>query len=320
MPRPHKIEKSKDFKGSMIKLFKSLKGYHFAIIIGLVLSMVSSILSLIAPNRLSDITDYITAGLKPNVENLEVINKTVYGQAMGNFSKIYMNVDYNSLDKDQQEMKNALITSNTEDDMIAFSNLSDKTLDSIISSVEVNGVVISKDDQKEYFTIVKGMNSDNTLEKIDELPESIRGLIKPKLDMDGIKSVSIFLAVLYIISAICSYLEQIIMALSSNRYGYGIRKQIDSKINKLPLRYFDGHETGDVLSRVTNDVDTMAMNLSNNLSSLIGNLTIFLGSVIMMFVTNPVMAATGIIASFVGFIFMFLIKPSQSLSVGLRNS
>ena len=73
MPRPRKIEKSKDFKGSMIKLFKSLKKYHLAILLGLLLAMTGSILSLIAPNKLSKITDYITEGLRPNVVKLQEI-------------------------------------------------------------------------------------------------------------------------------------------------------------------------------------------------------------------------------------------------------
>ena len=78
MPRPRKIEKSKDFKGSIVKLYRSLKGYYLAIVIGLVLAMISSILALIAPNRLSDITDYITEGLRPNTEMFETINKEIY--------------------------------------------------------------------------------------------------------------------------------------------------------------------------------------------------------------------------------------------------
>ena len=68
MPRPgSKIEKSKDFKGSMKKILISLKPWHLVIGISIFLAMVGSIISLIAPNKLSDLTDYITEGLKPNI-------------------------------------------------------------------------------------------------------------------------------------------------------------------------------------------------------------------------------------------------------------
>lgn len=309
MPRPRKIEKSKDFKGSMIKLFKSLKKYHLAILLGLLLAMTGSILSLIAPNKLSKITDYITEGLRPNVVKLQEINNTIYTETNKNFIQIYSNND--NLEKDQKDLFDAYTTDIKEDDIIAFNNLTDKTLNTIINDISIDNITITKEDQLNYFKIIKSMNKDmideDMLKKIDELPENIYNLIKPKMNIDSIKNVSILLAILYIISAICNYIEQIIMTLTSNRYGFSIRKSINDKINKLPLQYFDKHETGDILSRVTNDVDTVSMNLSNNLSSLIANITLFLGSVLMMFITNSTMAITGIVASMIGFIFMFMI-------------
>ena len=293
MPRPGKIEKSKDFKGSMIKLTKSLKKYHLAILFGLILAMTNSILSLITPNKLSKITDYITEGLKPNVIKLQEINKTIIEETSRNFYTIDIKEPY------------------TKDNSYIFYNLDEETLDKVINDITIDNVVITKKDQLEYLSIIKTidkntMNQD-MLKKIDELPKSIYKLIEPKINLKGMKKYSLILTILLLISAICNYFERIIMALTSNKYGYSIRKNIDEKINKLPLQYFDNHETGDVLSRVTNDVDTMAMNLSHNLSSLIADITLFLGSVVMMFITNPIMAITGIVASLIGFIFMFMI-------------
>ena len=317
MPRHEKIEKSKDFKGSVKKLIKSLKGFHVAIIVGLILAMASSILSLIAPNKLSEITDYITVGLKPDVDKLKVINTEIYGQATEVFMATYTSDD---LEKDQIELWTALATGNMDDDVVAFGNLSEETLNNIIMPVTIDDVTISKEDQLKYFEIMKSMDLENgneeLLKKLDELPESVYELIKPSMNMTAIKKVSLLLLVFYLLSAVCNYAEQIIMALTSNKYGFKVRKNINDKINTLPLKYFDQHETGDILSRVTNDVDTMSMNLSMNLSSLIGNLTLFLGSVIMMFVTSPIMAVTGILASFIGFIFMgVILKKSQKYFV-----
>ena len=87
MPRGRgNFEKSKDFKGSITKIFKSLKPWHMVISISIILAMVSAIISLIAPNKLSDLTDYITEGLKPQVTE-ETFVEIMNDQSIGNYSK-----------------------------------------------------------------------------------------------------------------------------------------------------------------------------------------------------------------------------------------
>lgn len=252
MPRHSRggTEKSKDFKGSMIKIIKSLKLWYTGIIISLVLAFISAILALIAPNKLSDLADSITEGITPRITEEKIT------EIMNN-----PNISY----EDKQSLIN------------------------IITSV-------SKE-------------TDNTelLAKVDELPVSIYNEIKPIMNMNKIKTISLFLAIIYIISSLFSYIEQIIMANISNNYSKKMRLEITKKINKLPLSYFDTHETGDMLSRITNDVDTMSMNMNESLAALVSSITLFIGSVIMMFVTNYIMAITGIFASIIGFAFMFII-------------
>jgi ATP-binding cassette subfamily B protein len=136
------------------------------------------------------------------------------------------------------------------------------------------------------------------------------------MDLDYIKGIAIFLGILYLVGALFGYLQNFILSTVSNRYAEKLRNSISDKINKLPLRYFDNHETGDVLSRVTNDVDTIGINMSDNITSLVTNLTLFFGSIVMMFVTNWIMALTAIAASILGFVFsFFLLKRSQKYFV-----
>ena len=309
MPRHEKIEKSKDFKGSIKKLIISLKKYHISIIIALVLAMFSAILSLISPNKLSELADYITECLKPNTEKLTEITSTIYQNGISNFFDIYKSNE--NLTEFEKNMSYAITTEDKQDDIIAFANLTNDTLENILKDITIDETTITVTDQIKFLNIMKSMNSslegEILLKKIDELPTSIYSVITPKINMDNVKKVSILLVIIYILSAIFNYLEQIIMAICSNKYGYSIRKKIDEKINTLPLKYFDNHETGDILSRITNDVDTVWMNLSHNLSSLVANSTMILGSVFMMFITNWVMALAGIIASIIGFAFMFVI-------------
>lgn len=202
MPRPGRggmsLEKSKDFKGAILRLLKSLSPWKVIMIVALVLAMTGAIVSLIAPHKLSEFADLIRVGL---------------------------------------------------------------------------------------------MGQD--------------------IDMKAIKELAIFMGGLYVTSAICQFIQGYSLTTVSNRFAHKLRDSISKKINKLPLKYFDSHEAGDVLSRVTNDVDTVSFNLNNSLATLVTSITLFSGAVIMMFVTNWIMALTAILSSLIGFFFMFSIASKS---------
>ena len=132
-------------------------------------------------------------------------------------------------------------------------------------------------------------------------------MIMPQMDMDAIKSIALSLVVLYVCSAVCTFIQSICMTEVANNFARSLRTRISVKINKLPLNYFDRHQSGDTLSRVTNDVDTIAQTMNQSLGSLVSNITLFLGSIIMMFYTNWIMALTAIGASLLGFMGMFAV-------------
>ena len=128
-----------------------------------------------------------------------------------------------------------------------------------------------------------------------------------EMDMISLKNIIITLAFIYILGALFNYIQGLLMTGISNNFARELRKQISAKIDKLPLKYFDNHETGDILSRVTNDVDSISQNMNNSLTTLIANITLFLGSLFMMFISNWIMALTAIISTIIGFILMFVI-------------
>ena len=143
--------------------------------------------------------------------------------------------------------------------------------------------------------------------RLSDLTDEItKGLITG-MNFDAITSITLFLVVIYLVSALLDFFQGFIMATVANKFAKSLRTQISKKINNLPLRYFDSHSYGDILSRVTNDVDTIAMSLSQSLGALVGAITLFIGSVVMMFYTNWVLAITGILSSLVGFVAMFII-------------
>ena len=179
-----------------------------------------------------------------------------------------------------------------------------------LKEIEIDNIKISINDQLEYLNITKDIKQDDVNDlysKLDLMPESIRNLVKPKMNLNKIKDISIFLAVLYILSALFTYIESISMTVVANKFAKALREKISIKINKLPLKYFDKNKVGDVLSRVTNDVDTVSQSLNNSLASFVSALTLFIGTIIMMFVTNTLMAITAIVSSLFGFIFMFIV-------------
>ncbi len=179
-----------------------------------------------------------------------------------------------------------------------------------LKEIEIDNIKISINDQLEYLNIAKDIKQDDVNDlysKLDLMPESIRNLVKPKMNLNKIKDISIFLTVLYILSALFTYIESISMTVVANKFAKALRKKISIKINKLPLKYFDKNKVGDVLSRVTNDVDTVSQSLNNSLASFVSALTLFIGTIIMMFVTNTLMAITAIVSSLFGFIFMFIV-------------
>ena len=274
MGGPRVAEKSKDFKGAVKRLFSELGHFKILIVIALILAILSSILSILAPNQLSKITDTISEGLVINKENMQELT-----------TKVSANMQ----------------TGNMQD-------------------IEIDGKIISLEDQQKAMKILSSMtedmNPEQLYEKIDEMPESVKDVVKPFMDIDKIKNITIILVTIYVCSAIFNFIQSICMTDVANKFAKELRSRISVKINKLPLKYFDKHQAGDTLSRVTNDVDTIAQSMNQSLGSLVSNVALFLGTIVMMFHTNWIMALTAIISSLIGFAGMSVIlKKSQKYFV-----
>lgn len=281
-----KIEKPKDLKSSIKRLTKELKDFKFLIGLSIVLAILGSILTIITPNKLSDMVDEISLGIKPRVENIEPIAKNI-----------------------QKGMKN-------------------RKLDPIT----IDGVEISVEDQMEFAKIMQksqGKNMDmknlskedqlKELKKLESFPKSIKKVIEPKMDLEKIKNIAIVVALLYFISSLFTFIQSISMTEVANRFAKKLRNSISEKINRLPLTFFDKNSVGDILSRVTNDIDTIAQSMNQSLASLFSSIVQFLGTIIMMFYTNWQMAVTAIVSSTFGFIFMFLIIGKSQKYFSMRQ-
>ena len=376
-PRNHgpmkSVEKPKNFGEALSKLFKSLNGFKALIITALLLAGLSAILSLVSPNRLSDLTDEISNGLTINTENMEKLkndlstnlNEETFPELAKNIlnlnideSTIYK-VNTSNISSEDKILFNDIIKNIDKNNIInSISTLPESVLNILLEDSNYNNILITKDDK---ITLLKSLSSYNkestdysfinnipssintilfpdsvidninittedkvqfiskmsTLKEdssvndiykvVETLPDSIQKLINPKMNMNKITKMAIILIIIYIISALFNYLEGLFMVKVANNYARKLRNKISLKINKLPLKFFDHNLSGDILSRVTNDVDTIAQSLNQSLSTLVASITLFIGSIIMMFVTNYILAITAIVASLIGFVLMFMI-------------
>ena len=132
------------------------------------------------------------------------------------------------------------------------------------------------------------------------------------MNMDNVKKITFTIAGLYLTSALAGFFEAISMTHVANNFARSLRSRISKKINKLPLSFFDKHQTGDILSIVTNDVDTIAQSMNGALSTLVYCSVMFVGTLFMMFVTNWVLALVAVTTTAIGFVLMStILKKSQ---------
>lgn len=275
MPRPNQRnnEKPENFGTAIKRLINELSNFKRIIVIALFLAVLSSILSIISPKKLSKLADYISEGVIINTDNMKDLSDTIT-QNLGLYN----------------------------DDL---------------PDIYIDGEKISAEDQLKFINLMSLYSQNNDFgSHIDELPDSIYKVIEPKMNINKIKYISLILVIFYVASALFKFIEAIFMTIVSNKFAKSLRERITKKINKMPLKYFDAHQTGDTLSIITNDVDMIAQSMDNSLATLVASATLFIGSIIMMFVTNWIMALTAILASMVGFIFMgSILSKSQKYFV-----
>ena len=220
--------------------------------------------------------------------------------------------------------KGVLVTK--EDKITLFKNntIPESLNNVLFDEITIKNIKLTSSDQVKFLkvasTIKKTEKNTNVYKKLDKLPKNVRKVIEPKMNMTKIKNISIFLLILYIVSAIFSFTQSFIMTSVSNNFAKKLRSNISKKINKLPLSYFDKYQYGDILSRVTNDVDTLAQTMNQSLGSLVTSITLLIGSLIMMFYTNYIMAITAIVSSLFGFMFMGkILSKSQKYFVARQK-
>lgn len=262
-------QKPKNLKAALSKLAAYVKKESVIIIIAFVLAALGAVLTIIGPNQISRITDYIYDGLTGGVSVSDIAEDVQNQLATGQISMMEL-VQFLPEGTDPSALKDLDLTDT----------------DSELTQAVLKNIRLSED-------FVKSHEGGG-------------------IDLDGILSVALLLLGIYLVSAVCNFLQHFIMATVTQKMSLRMRKDIDHKINLLPLKYFSRNSYGDVLSRVTNDVDMIGQGLSTSAAQIVSSAAQFIGCIIMMFVTSPVMAITTILTSILGIVLMAVImKHSQ---------
>lgn len=145
-------------------------------------------------------------------------------------------------------------------------------------------------------------------DKLADITDEITvGIGNPPMNMDSIVSSALYLVTIYVLGMVLSATQGWIMSTITQAVSKKLRNDISVKINKLPMSYFHHNSTGDILSRVTNDVDTISQTLNMSIGTLVSAITLFVGSLIMMLKTNLAMTGTSVLATLIGFSLMMVI-------------
>lgn len=266
--------KEKITAGTWGKLLNYCKKYGAAILLAVVCAVGGTLLTLAGPDKLSAITDAVADGIAPDAEKLAEISEKM----AENFSS---------------------------------------TPAQMPKEIEVDGVVISVEDQAAALKLLGSIDMENgdaedALAVLEELPESIYNLVKPSVDMELVGKLAMMLVAFYVIGAVLSAVQHWTMSTVTQMISKRMRNEISEKINRLPMSYYHHNSTGDVLSRVTNDVDTIGSSLNMSVGTMVSAVTLFVGALIMMIKTNVTLTVTGVLATVIGFALMlFIMGHSQ---------
>lgn len=320
--------KPKDLVGTWKKLLGYCRRYLAVFMIAILCAATGTVLTLIGPDKLSDMTDTITAGITPNTEALTELTEAVSENASANMQEVStaiaanlqsstpkaITVNGSEISLADQRQTLSLLSGLDDPDAATMqktmAKLPEAVTNALYSDVTIDGQTISAADQRAAMEIMSGIDpeeSEDALEAMDKLPDSVYSLIAPSIDMDKVQRIGFILVTFYALSYLFSAIQGWITAGVTQRVSQQLRGDISRKINRLPMAFYNRTSTGDILSRVTNDVDLISQSLNQSIGNLITSVILLFGSLLMMLITNLWMTLTAILASLLGFVVMFAI-------------
>lgn len=289
MGRPHGgHHKVKDFRGTLRKTMRYMRKDLVVIVLAFVFAIGGVTATLLVPEILGDATDKLMEG---------AMQKTIYKSVV----ELGEQFSYESMDADQRKMIDQMVSFNrTLGDLKNYANddtipMSQELREQILSiPQEMNNtsmrIFYGFDGYETFGEAVAALQLEGIVSKIPAAYQeaiyamSLRGA--PSIDVDAIVSILIKILILVICSAAMSYVQGFLLAGVAQKLSYRMRRDINNKIDALPLRYFDTTTNGEVMSLITNDIDTISMSLNQSLSQVITSVTTIVGVLVMMLRIN----------------------------------
>lgn len=299
------VEKAKDFKGTFRRLLKYLAPRKVILSVVLVFAILSTIFSIYSPKEMGKATTKLFEG---------VIAKYEYGAVSKGV--LEATEQQKTAMEEQEKVVKEKISKNPEQAEVIKAEAQKAMMEATEAAntpenqekiTKANEILSKYLDESEVETVKTAMASAD----IDKL-NSIFDSNKPSIDFKYISDIILFLICLYIISSLFSYIQQYLMSGVSQKTVYEMRKDVNDKFTRLPLKYFDARTHGEVLSRVTNDLDTVGSTLQQSLTQLITSVVTIIGIFIMMLTISPVMTLIAVVTLPVSvFITQIIAKKSQ---------
>ena len=293
-------EKAKDFFGTLNKTVRYMRKDLAVIIIAFVLAIFSVIATLLVPDILGGATDELLAG---------TMSKTFYKNA------VEVQNGIPEFSEEQLEMIEAypdLTVKNVADMGMLPEGVE---IDDSMMDLKLSALV----EAKNATTVGELFRALGATSSLDSLAVTYRARVEstsltaaPKIDTDVIVSILTKIIALVCVSAILAYVQGLLLAGVAQRVSYRFRRDINNKIDSLPLKFYDTTTNGEVMSYITNDVDAISNSLNQSLSQIVTSITTIIGVMIMMFTINWILTLiTLLIVPISMFIVMMIIKRSQ---------
>lgn len=298
------VQKAKDFKGTLKRLIRYLKPHRINLLLVLIFAVLSTIFNIYAPkvnsramNSLQD--SYMASTM---LKNLSKMQREVTGKLQQNMSGMQQQTGETAPDAnnpvDLQGVAGLGAAMANPQAMAKLQEfLSLPMLDTVTDpdqKAEICRKLITLGmEASELLGGMEGMGNSSMLTTLTQ--EQLDGVISAIRETNGeydfkyIGSIILQLLALYLISSAFSAIMGLVMSGVSQKTVRDLRREVDAKLSKLPLKYFDSHAHGDILSRVTNDIDTIAGTLQQSLTQIITSIISILGYIVMMLTISPVL-------------------------------
>ncbi len=321
--RGMRVEKAKDFKGTTKKLFAYMKKDMLVIIIAFILAVGGVVATITVPDILGGATDTLMTGaLQKTIYNSIVPMTQFDEQTLAMFDKMgaltigdlknCVSIPEEGFDPDNAgSLESAIVLGLTQEQKKQILDLPKE-----MNTVRPSDIATAcrKATTVGEFSDIARMGA--MLDKVpDAYMQSVRDMsltVPPQMDMEKIIDIMIKLVILVVVSGIMSYAQGFLLSGVSQKISYRFRKDLNEKIDKLPLAFYDKTTNGEVMSLITNDIDTISTSLNQSLSQMLTSITTVIGVLIMMLKISPLLTLISLVSVPLLLIAaMLIIKRSQ---------